>query len=180
MRRLAVSTAPENRDGLLHAGPTSLWALAAGAGVTALVMLVAAITGRFHISRAPVVLRWVIATLLAINLLSVIDAVSVTEATRFLLITVYLAIFAVWLTAYVDRPSRARLVVVTWLAIGVLWRQRRARRWVFALEVTYVVGALILLLLPIGANHGPVALMTNVVLPIAVILLLRKQREAFS
>jgi O-antigen ligase len=88
--------------------------------VFSLVMLVAAITGRFHISRAPVVLRWVIATLLAINLLSVIDAVSVTEATRFLLITVYLAIFAVWLTAYVDRPSRARLVVVTWLAIGVL------------------------------------------------------------
>ena len=66
------------------------------------------------------------------------------------------------------------------LAIGVLWRRRRARRWVFALEVTYVIGSLILLLLPIGANHGPVALMTNVVLPIAVILLLRKQREAFS
>ena len=66
------------------------------------------------------------------------------------------------------------------LAIGVVWRRRRARRWVFALEVTYVVGSLILLLLPIGANHGPVALMTNLALPIAVILLLRKQREAFS
>jgi len=66
------------------------------------------------------------------------------------------------------------------LATGVVWRRRRARRWVFALEVTYVVGSLILLLLPIGANHGPVALMTNVALPIAVIVLLRKQREAFS
>ena len=65
------------------------------------------------------------------------------------------------------------------LAIGVVWRRRRARRWVFALEVTYVVGSLILLVLPIGANHGPVALMTNLALPIAVILLLRKQREAF-
>jgi hypothetical protein len=66
------------------------------------------------------------------------------------------------------------------LAIGVVWRRRRTRRWVFALEVTYVAGSLILLLLPIGANHGPVALMTNLALPIAVILLLRKQREAFS
>ena len=66
------------------------------------------------------------------------------------------------------------------LAIGVLWRQRHARRWVIAVEITSLVGSLILLLLPIGANHGPVALMTNLALPIAVILLLRKRREAFS
>jgi hypothetical protein len=66
------------------------------------------------------------------------------------------------------------------LAIGVVWRRRRARRWVFALEITCAVGSLILLLLPIGANHGPVALMTNLALPVAVILLLRKQGEAFS
>jgi hypothetical protein len=66
------------------------------------------------------------------------------------------------------------------LAIGVLWRRRRARRWVFALEIACLVGSLLLLLLPIGANHGPVALMTNVALPIAVIVLLRGQRQAFS
>src|SRR5438270_2636717 len=84
--------------------------------VFSLVMVVAAITGRFHLSRVPLLLRWLIATLLAINLLSMVDAVSVTEAARFLLITVYLAIFAMWLAAYIDRPSRARQVVVTWLA----------------------------------------------------------------
>jgi hypothetical protein len=33
---------------------------------------------------------------------------------------------------------------------------------------------LILLLLPIGANHGPVSLMVNLALPVAVIVLLRK------
>jgi hypothetical protein len=65
-------------------------------------------------------------------------------------------------------------------AIGVLWRRRRARRWVFALEIVCLAGSLLLLLLPIGANHGPVALMTNVVLPVAVIALLRGQRQAFS
>lgn len=66
------------------------------------------------------------------------------------------------------------------LAIGVLWRRRRARRWVMALEIACLVGSLLLFLLPIGANHGPVALLTNLVLPIAVVVLLRKQREAFA
>jgi hypothetical protein len=62
------------------------------------------------------------------------------------------------------------------IAIGVLWRRRPARRWVIALEITCLLGSLLLLVLPIGANHGPVALMTNVALPIAVLVLLRKQR----
>ena len=61
------------------------------------------------------------------------------------------------------------------LAIGVLWRRRWARRWVIALEISCLIGSLLLLALPIGANHGPVALMTNVALPIAVFALLRKQ-----
>jgi hypothetical protein len=62
------------------------------------------------------------------------------------------------------------------LAIGVLWRRRWARLWVIALEITCLIGSMLMLVLPIGANHGPVALMTNVLLPIAVFLLLRKQR----
>jgi hypothetical protein len=65
------------------------------------------------------------------------------------------------------------------LAIGVLWRRRWARRWVITLEIVCVIGSLLLLVLPIGANHGPVALMTNLLLPIAVFVLLRKPREAF-
>ena len=68
-------------------------------------------------------------------------------------------------------------LATTLLAIGVLWRRRRARRWIMALEITCLIGSLLLLVLPIGANHGPVALMTNVGLPIAVILLLRKRKE---
>lgn len=59
------------------------------------------------------------------------------------------------------------------LAIGLIKRRRRARRWAIGLEVTCLVGSLLLLVLPIGANHGPVSLMTNVGLPLAVIVLLR-------
>ena len=64
------------------------------------------------------------------------------------------------------------------LAIGVLWRRRRARRLVMALEIACLVGSLLLFLLPIGANHGPVAMMTNLALPLAVVLLLGKQSTA--
>ena len=85
--------------------------------------------------------------------------------------------------------AMAGLVVVTLvlslatllLGIGVLWRRRRARGLAIALEVVCLFGAALLLLIPIGANHGPVSLMVNVALPIAVIVLLRKDpRETFS
>ena len=75
-------------------------------------------------------------------------------------------------------PASLLLALATCLlAIGILWRRRWARRWVMALEVTCLIGSLLLLVLPIGANHGPVALMTNVVLPVVVFLLVRKPRH---
>ena len=64
--------------------------------------------------------------------------------------------------------------------IGVLWRRRRARRVVLILEAVCVVGSAIQLALPIGANHGLVSFMVNLGLPVAVILLLRKPREALA
>ena len=68
------------------------------------------------------------------------------------------------------------------MGIGLLWRRRYARRCILVLEVICLGGSLLLLVLPIGANHGPVALMANVGLPAAVILLLRgrKVRALFS
>lgn len=61
------------------------------------------------------------------------------------------------------------------VALGVLWRRRWARRVAIAVEAVSVAGSLLLLLLPIGANRGPVSLLVNVVLPAAVIVLLRKK-----
>jgi len=65
-------------------------------------------------------------------------------------------------------------------AIGVLWRRRRSRRLVIALELFCVVGSLIQLALPIGANRGLVSLLVNLGLPLAVIVLLRKPKETFN
>ena len=68
------------------------------------------------------------------------------------------------------------------VGIGLLWRRRWARRTAIGLEVTCLVGSFLDLLLPIGANHGPVSLLSNVVLPAAVIALLwgRRMRDRFS
>jgi hypothetical protein len=60
------------------------------------------------------------------------------------------------------------------VALGVLWRRRWARRVAIGLEILSLLGALILLALPIGAEHGPVAWLVNVGLPVALIALLRK------
>jgi hypothetical protein len=58
------------------------------------------------------------------------------------------------------------------VGIGVIWRRRWARRTALVLEIACLIGSGLILLLPIGANRGPVALMVNVALPVAVIWLL--------
>jgi hypothetical protein len=68
------------------------------------------------------------------------------------------------------------------VGIGILWRRRWARRAAIWLEGVWLVGSALLYALPLGANHGPVALMTNVALPGAVIWLLwgRRMRSVFG
>ena len=62
------------------------------------------------------------------------------------------------------------------LAAGLAWRRRWARGWTIALEWTCLVGSLLLLVLPLGAPHGPVALLVGVGLPVAVLALLMGRR----
>lgn len=66
------------------------------------------------------------------------------------------------------------------VGLGVLWRRRWARAWAIALEAVCLSGTAILLLLPLGFNRGPVSVLVNVVLPVAVILLVRKDEGAFT
>jgi hypothetical protein len=68
------------------------------------------------------------------------------------------------------------------LAVGLVRRRRRARRWAIALETVCLAFSALLLAVPLGANRGPVSLMVNIALPVAVIALLRgrKMRAAFS
>ncbi len=72
--------------------------------------------------------------------------------------------------------------VASVLAIGLVRRWRRSRRWAIALEAACLVSSGLLLAVPIGSNHGPVSLMVNIALPLAVIWLLRgkRMRAAFA
>jgi hypothetical protein len=67
------------------------------------------------------------------------------------------------------------------LGIALLWRRRRARLLAIGLEMACLVGAAIQLALPIGANRGPVAILVNLALPVAVVWLLwgKRMRAVF-
>jgi hypothetical protein len=84
-----------------------------------LVMAVAFVTGRL---RVPAVPRLAVALVVAFVLLNVISATAVVDwevAGRFFLISLYLALFSLWLAGYVDRPERARRIVRAYLAAAL-------------------------------------------------------------
>ncbi|WP_027005729.1 O-antigen ligase family protein [Conexibacter woesei] len=82
-------------------------------------MAIAAVTGRFRLSRAPRSAMLFVSALLAINVLSIMDSVSISTAFRFFFITAYLMAFSIWMCGYLDRPERVRAVVIAYLVVGV-------------------------------------------------------------
>lgn len=68
------------------------------------------------------------------------------------------------------------------LAIGLVRRSHWSRRWSIALETVCLVGSVLLLAVPIGANRGPVSLLVNIALPVSVVVLLfgKRMRAAFA
>ena len=68
------------------------------------------------------------------------------------------------------------------LAIGLVGRRHWSRRWAIALETVCLLGSVVLLAVPIGANRGPVSLLVNIALPLSVVVLLRgkRMRAAFT
>ena len=66
------------------------------------------------------------------------------------------------------------------VGIGILWRRRWARGLAIAIEAVCLFGSAVLLWIPLGFNRGPVSLLVNALLPVAVILLVRKDEGAFS
>jgi O-antigen ligase len=86
----------------------------------AVIIVVAAATGRLRLARVPLVARWLVGLLLIVNVLSFIDVVEPKEAFQFFFITAYLLIFSVWMTGYLDSRERARRITVVWLWVGVI------------------------------------------------------------
>jgi hypothetical protein len=80
---------------------------------------IALATGRFRPSQAPGSILLALSFLLGLNILSMMEAVSVSTGLRFAFITAYLFAFAVWLAGYINSERRTRILVVAWLAIAV-------------------------------------------------------------
>lgn len=87
--------------------------------IFAVIMAVSLVTGRFRLGRVPVLMVAGIGGLVLVNLLSLLEAVDLIEAARFLFITIYLFALGLWLAGWLDRPDRSRLMVRGWLVIGV-------------------------------------------------------------
>jgi hypothetical protein len=86
----------------------------------AVAIAVAAVTGHFDLRRIPLVATGLIGVFFTINVLSAVEAVDVPRAARFLLITLYLGLFALWLAGYAQSERRARLIVRAYLAAAVV------------------------------------------------------------
>ena len=81
--------------------------------------------------------------------------------------------------AIVEPGFRALAVVTILMAAAMFWLARNLRRgrrwawrWLVSLEVLSLAMTALLSLLPIGTIRGPVPLLVNLVIPLAVVVLL--------
>lgn len=88
-------------------------------GVFAIVIAVALVTGRFRIDRAPISVVALSMFYMLLNIASTVDAVSASRAAQFAAITLYLVVFALWFTGWMDSERKARLVV-RWYLVGAV------------------------------------------------------------
>jgi hypothetical protein len=88
-------------------------------GAFSVLIAIALASGRLEVARTPRSILLALASLITLNVLSTMEAVSLSEAARFGFITFYLIAFAIWLTGYANSPKRVRMIVLAWLAIAV-------------------------------------------------------------
>lgn len=83
------------------------------------VISIAAATGRLDLERLPMIVIGALGAFITLNLLSALEAVDPARAGFFFTITLYLALFAIWLTSYVRSERAARLVLIGYLVAAV-------------------------------------------------------------
>lgn len=88
--------------------------------VFAVVFAVAVASGRMRLRRLPMSVGILVSGFVFLNILSATFVVDPPAAERYFGITLYLAVFSIWLAGYVDTARRARLVLVGLLVTGVI------------------------------------------------------------
>jgi hypothetical protein len=79
--------------------------------VFAVVIAVGLLTNRFGFRRVPPLVLSLLAIFLGLNLFSSVEIVDAQRGVVFFAVTLYLAVFSLWLTGYVRSSKRARLIV---------------------------------------------------------------------
>lgn len=87
--------------------------------IFAVVIVVALATGQFQLTRVPLIIFSVIGAFLALNVVSAANAIDPARAASYFVITLYLAVLALWLTSYVTSERRARVILVGYLIAAV-------------------------------------------------------------
>ena len=87
-------------------------------GMFAVIIAVGIATGRIDLRAAPLWMLGLLGTFIALNLLSCLEAGEPGRAAFFMSITVYCLALGVWTSSFVRSQSRARLVLVSYLAIA--------------------------------------------------------------
>ena len=85
-------------------------------GVVAVLVAVALVTGRLDLRRVPALILVLVGALIAANVVSAVAVEDVPLAVEYFAVTLYLAVFAVWLCSYLDSGRRVRLVVGAYVA----------------------------------------------------------------
>src|SRR4051812_42797194 len=89
-------------------------------GVFAVVLAVAFAPGRFRLRAAPRPIVVILAIFGALNVMAAVQVADVGRAVTFFSITLFLALFGLWMPGYVTSALRARLVLRGYLAAAVL------------------------------------------------------------
>jgi O-antigen ligase len=88
--------------------------------VFAVLILVAAVTGRFDPLRLPPAILIALGVFLVVNALTLVQVVDIGGSLRFLTITVYGIVLAIWVADYLKGQRRAALVVRAYLVAALL------------------------------------------------------------
>ncbi len=88
--------------------------------VFAVVIATALVTGGFHLRYVPGLVIGLLGCLIFLNLLSTVEIVDIGRAVAFLPITVFLVVFAIWLTGYARSTFRVRSLVRAYVAAAVV------------------------------------------------------------
>ena len=87
--------------------------------ILCVVIAVALVTGRFYIRRVPLIVVVLLGIFLALNMLASVELIDLGRGVTFFAITLYLVVFALWLTGYVRSTRTARVVLRAYIAAAV-------------------------------------------------------------